>query len=83
MAEDHYWVVTCKNTNYHAEKNPFGGHRVPVGRTDAHSPRPAIAETIDIQCDDSQCHKTYSYTASEIFRWYGDLEPFSSHPLFD
>jgi hypothetical protein len=23
----HYWVVTCKNAEFHREKNPFAGHR--------------------------------------------------------
>lgn len=83
MPQGHYWVATCKNTEYHVQKNPFHGHRIPVGKTDAHSPLPAVHGTIDIQCDDPLCGRTYSYTGPEINRWYGDLPAFLSHPLFD
>ena len=55
---------------YHTEKNPFHGYRIPVGKTDAHSPRPTIPDTVEIPCDDPHCGKTYSYTAPEIIRWY-------------
>jgi hypothetical protein len=82
MAQGHYWVVTCKNTAYHAEKNPFHGHRIPFGKTDAHSPRPEIPDYIDIPCDDKGCGKTYSYTATEIIRWLGDATLLYAHPLF-
>lgn len=83
MAQGYYWVVTCKNADHHAQQNPFHGHRIPVGRADAYSPRPAVSDSIDIPCDDPTCSKTYSYTASEIIRWSGDIPPFVSHPLFD
>jgi hypothetical protein len=64
----HYWVVTCKNTEYHAQRNPFfQGHRIPMGKTDPYSPRPTIPDSIEITCDDAQCGKTYSYSASEIW----------------
>jgi hypothetical protein len=82
MASDHYWVVTCKNITHHAMQNPLHGHRIPIGKTDAHSPRPATPEMIAIQCDDPTCRNTYPYTASEIIRWLGDVGSFSSHPLF-
>jgi hypothetical protein len=81
MAQAHFWVVTCKNTEHHAKQNPLHGHRIPIGKTDENSPRPAVPETIKIECNDPTCGKTYSYTASEIIRWYGDTVPFSSHPL--
>jgi hypothetical protein len=80
--EGHYWVVTCKNTKHHSEENPLHGHRVPIGRTDAHSPRPAIPDYLDIQCDYRRCGRTYAYTAPEIIRWYGDMALLVSHPLF-
>ena len=83
MTEGHYWAVTCKNTRHHAKKNPLHGHRIPIGRTDAHSSRPAIPDYLDIPCDDQQCGKTYAYTAPEIFRWYGDITLLAPHPLFD
>jgi hypothetical protein len=74
MAQAHFWVVTYKNTEHHAKQNPLHGHRIP-------SPRPAVPETIKIECNEPTCGKTYSYTASEIIRWYGDTVPFSSHPV--
>jgi len=82
MAQDYYWVVTCKNAKYHSDKNPLFGHRIPVGKTDAHSPRPAIPDTLEIKCDDPHCGKTYSYKAREVIRWYGDVPSFLPHPLF-
>ena len=82
MVQGHYWVVTCKNTEHHAGQNPFHGHRIPIGKTDANSPRPATPETIEIRCDDPTCRKNYPYAASEIIRWVGDAGAFSAHPLF-
>ena len=48
MARGHYWVVTCKNTKFHSTQNQFHGHRIPIGRTDEHSPRPKIPDYLDI-----------------------------------
>jgi len=82
MAEGHYWAVTCKNTRHHAKRNPLHRHKIPIGRTDEHSPRPEIPDYLDIPCDDRQCGKIYAYTAPEIFRWYGDVTLLVPHPLF-
>jgi hypothetical protein len=82
MSQTYYWVVTCKNIEHHCGKNPFHGYRIPVGRTDPHSPRPCILDKIEIQCDDPECRKTYSYTAPEIILWCGDTPWFPSRPLF-
>lgn len=82
MAQGYYWVVTCKNMDYHSEKNPFHGRRIPVGKTDVHSARPLLPNNLEVQCDDSGCGKTYSYTPAEVIRWYGGGPDFLSHPLF-
>ena len=82
MAEGHYWVATCKNAAYHSEKNPFHGHRIPIGKTGAHSQRPELPDHIDIACNDKGCGRTYSYSAPEIIRWYGDATLLIPHPLF-
>jgi hypothetical protein len=83
MAQGYYWVVTCKNTKYHAEESPFHGQRIPVGKADEHSPRPTIPDFVDVTCDDQQCAKTYSYAAREIIRWSGDAPQFVLHPSFE
>ena len=78
----YYWVVSCKNLNFHAKKNPFLTHKIPIGRTDEHSPRPAIPDYLDIPCDDPRCGKTYAYTAAEIIRCQGDMTLLVPHPLY-
>jgi hypothetical protein len=83
MARGHYWVVTCKNTKFHSTQNQFHGHKIPIARTDEHSPRPEIPGYLDITCDDPKCGMSYSYTAPEIIRWHGDAPLVPSHPLFD
>ena len=82
MAQKHSWVVSCKNTKYHNEKNPFHGHRIPVGKAEEHSPHFEFPGTIEVRCNDPACAKTYSYAAPEIILWSGDIPPFVSHPLF-
>jgi hypothetical protein len=82
MAEDYYWVVTCKNTGLHAEQNPFSGHRIPLGKTEANAPRPGTPDTIKVQCNDPKCSRTHSYEAADIIEWFGDPGAFSPHPLF-
>jgi hypothetical protein len=83
MAHGYFWVVICKNTKSHSAQNPFHGHKIPIGRTDEHSPRPRIPDYLDIPCDDPKCGKTYKYTAPEIIRWEGDALLVFPHPLFD
>lgn len=82
MADGYCWVVTCKNARLHQEKNPFAGHRIPLGRTDAYSPRPPLPDTLDVRCDDLDCRKSYSYEREEVIRWFGDVAAFLPHPTF-
>jgi hypothetical protein len=83
MSNGIYWVVSCKNLEFHAETDPFHTHKIPIGRTDEHSTRPTIPDYLDIQCDDKKCGKTYKYTAPEIIRWEGNTILVCPHPLFD
>jgi hypothetical protein len=82
LAQGYYWVVTCKNTGFHATKNLFNSHRIPLGRTDAYAPRPEIPETLEIVCDDPECGNVYTYSAGDVNRWFGEAASGSSHPLF-
>ena len=75
------WVVICKNTWFHLRKNRFHGHRIPLGVTDAITPRPAIDERFEARCDD--CGKEYLYKPSEVVRYEQEPPPsFTPHPLF-
>ena len=44
MWEDssYFWVVLCKNHCFHARKNLFVGHRIPLAETDAFTSRPPV-----------------------------------------
>ncbi|HEV2195826.1 MAG TPA: hypothetical protein VGR55_09590 [Candidatus Acidoferrum sp.] len=75
------WVVFCKNRFYHLRQNLFHRHRIPLGLTDAVSPRPAIDARFRARCDD--CGKEYLYAPSEVLRYEQEPpEDFQPHPLF-
>ena len=83
MWEDsrYFWVVHCKNHWFHARKNLFFRHRIPLAETDAYTSRPAIDCRFRARCD--ECGKEYMYKPSEVVRL--ELEPpesFTPHPLF-
>jgi hypothetical protein len=83
MWEDsrYFWVVHCKNHWFHARKNLFFRHKIPLAETDSFSSRPAIEGRFRARCD--ECGKEYVYKPSEVFRY--ELEPPESltpHPLF-
>ena len=74
------WVVVCKNHRFHRRQSVYG-HRIPLGQTDAISPRPALYDRLRIRCDN--CSKEYSYEPAEVLRIELELpESFVPHPLF-
>jgi hypothetical protein len=77
----YYWVVICKNHNFHNQQNRFFGHKIPLAETDSYSPRPALDNHFSVRCDD--CEREYWYKPSDVLRVsleYRDcLVP---HPLF-
>jgi hypothetical protein len=81
-ADSHYcWIVICKNGGFHRHTNLLFGHRIPLGETDAVSPRPALAGSFNVQCD--ECGKEYSYEADDVLRFELELpETFTPHRLF-
>jgi len=76
----YFWVVVCKNHWFHRRRNLFHVHRIPLGQTDAVSPRP-ITGTFLVRCND--CGKEYLYEQSDVLRYEQDVpEPFTPHALF-
>jgi hypothetical protein len=83
MWEDsaYFWVVLCKNHWFHARKNLFYRHKIPLGETDSFATRPPINGPFKVRCD--ECKKEYVYKPSEVLRVeFGPLESFTPHPLF-
>jgi hypothetical protein len=78
---EYCWVVICKNHRFHHHKNQLYGHRIPLGETDAFTPRPALAGRLVVRCD--ECGQEYSYEPAEVLR-YEEVFPDSvtPHPLF-
>ena len=77
----YYWVVVCKNHWVHRRPNIFHVHRIPLGETDAVTPRPIIERPIVVRCD--LCGKEYAYKPSEVLRYeQEESESFIPHPLF-
>ena len=73
--------MTCKNYEFHREKNPFHGHRIPLGKMDEQMTRPDIPERLVVRCSD--CSKEFQYDRSEVLRFQLQLpERFTPHPLF-
>lgn len=77
----YFWVVHCKNHWFHARKNLFFRHRIPLAETDALTSRPAINCRFRARCD--ECGKEYIYKPSEVLRFeHEPPESFTPHPLF-
>jgi hypothetical protein len=75
------WVVVCKNHWFHRRPNIFHVHRIPLGETDAVTPRPKIGRPFLVRCDD--CRTQYAYKPSEVLRYEQEVpESFAPHPLF-
>jgi serine/threonine protein kinase len=78
---DYCWVVVCKNDLFHRHPNIFNVHRIPLGETDAVSPRPSIGKPFAVRCD--ECHKEYMYQPPEVLRYEMEVPAsFVAHPLF-
>jgi hypothetical protein len=73
------WVVICKNRRFHDQGNLGFGHRIlPLGETDAITPRPALSGPLAVRCD--ECGEEYSYEPAEVLRFEeGVPESFIPH----
>lgn len=56
-----YLAVTCKNTDYHQNLNPFSGYRIRILE------RPA--KRFNVPCD--ACGKTYWYDPEDVLEMSG------------
>jgi hypothetical protein len=71
------WVVICKSHEFHHQVR----HRIPLGETDAFSPRPALTGGLAVRCD--KCGEEYSYEPDEVLRFEEAVpDSFTPHPLF-
>src|ERR1700674_5650860 len=61
------WVVICKNQRFHHQTNLLYGHRIPLGETDAFTPRPPLDGTLTVRCD--ECGEENSYEPAEVLRY--------------
>src|SRR5438105_4128757 len=61
MWEDssYFWVVLCKNHCFHARKDLFFRHRIPLAETDAFTSRPPVIRPFKVRCN--ECGKEYVY----------------------
>jgi hypothetical protein len=75
-----YWVVTCKNTEFHREKNPFAGHRIPLAEAEPHAEHPRVIDHFVASCD--ECGVEYPYEGRNVFKWTGKPVSFAPHPQF-
>ena len=83
MWEDnsYFWVVLCRNHWFHARKNLFFRHKIPLAETDAFTSRPPVNRPFKVRCD--ECGKEYVYKPSEVLRTEQEPpESFIPHPLF-
>ena len=81
VGSDYCWVVVCKNNLFHHHPNIFNVHRIPLGETDAVSPRPNIDKPFAVRCD--ECGKEYMYQPSDVLRYEMEVPAsFVAHPLF-
>ena len=81
VGSDYCWVVVCKNDLFHRHPNVFNVHRIPLGETDAVSPRPRLDKPFAVRCD--ECGKQYMYQPSDVLRYEMDAPAsFVTHPLF-
>ena len=78
---DYCWVVVCKNNLFHHHPNIFNVHRIPLGETDAVSPRPNIGRPFAVRCD--ECGKEYMYQPSDVLKYEMEVPAsFVAHPMF-
>jgi hypothetical protein len=79
--DQYCWVVICKNQRFHHQRNLLFGHRIPLGETDAFTPRPALSGNLTVRCD--ECGEENSYEPGEVLR-YEEVFPetLTPHPLF-
>jgi hypothetical protein len=81
VGSDYCWMVVCKNDLFHRHPNIFNVHRIPLGETDAVSPRPRLDKPFAVRCD--ECGKQYMYQPSEVLRYEMEVPAsFVAHPLF-
>lgn len=77
---DYFWVVLCKNEQFHLRLNPSHAHKIPLGQTDTVLSLPA-SKPFKVRCD--SCGKEYVYEPLEVMRWEMKTpECFEPHPLF-
>jgi hypothetical protein len=79
--QEYYWVVLCKNHQYHFKQSQAAGHPILLGETDSVSPPPHLEMDFTVDCED--CGREYSYRPRELLRY--QTEPPASlvaHPLF-
>jgi hypothetical protein len=75
------WVVICRNLKVHRHVNVNEGHKIPLAKTDAFGPPPAINGPFLVECD--ECGQEYEYELDEVLRLELKLPPsFKPHPLF-
>ena len=78
---NYYWVVLCKNTAFHFQKNAWFDHLILLGETDAVSPLPPLQSSFIVKCD--RCGREYPYLPGDVLRY--EVTPpdaFVPHPLF-
>jgi serine/threonine protein kinase len=81
VGSDYCWMVVCKNDLFHRHPNVFNVHRIPLGETDAVSPRPRLDKPFVVRCD--ECGKEYMYQPSDVLRYEMEVPAsFVAHPLF-
>jgi len=77
---DYFWVVLCKNGEFHNHENPSHAHRIPLGQTDSVLSLP-ISKPFKVRCN--LCGKENVYAPSDVMRWEMKApERFVPHPLF-
>ena len=74
----YYWVVTCKNIEFHGDQNPFALRRIALAETDEPAPHPSAIGRFSVRCD--ECGREYSYEAQDILKWIGKPTVFTPHP---
>ena len=77
---EYYWVVLCRNRDFHNENNLYSRHAILLAETDEVSPAPQV-RTFTVRCDD--CGQEDNYSAQDVLRAeLYNIESFTPHPLF-
>lgn len=79
--QNYYWVVTCKNVEFHKQKNPFSGHRIALAKTEVGAPHPDHIGRLSVVCD--ECGKQFAYESADVLMWLGTPASFTPYPAFD